>query len=187
MNPSEILALQPGPGLDKAVHNHVFNKTGKAPAYSTDDSAALLILDKIPLFVASVDPDKPDYNAAKPYVAGRLQHERSVQGDITILRVVGATKAVTLCKAALLALAKMGPIRDADDPPTMAKRIRDQVALRRGKQPAKRISNPKGRQPIPLRKMLPQPAAGVTKNMQRMPLPKRKPFVAAAAQQPREE
>jgi hypothetical protein len=178
MNATEIIALQVGAPLDNAVHVRVFGLKGKAPPYSTDDATALQILDRVPLFVASIDPDKPDYSAERPFVAGRLQHENSVKGDITILRVTGATKAIALCRAALIALAKLGPGR-TEEKQTIGQMIGEQVAARRDEEAERR----KSRQPIPLRRAVPQPGAGVTKNLPRQPMPKRKPFMAQKAQE----
>jgi hypothetical protein len=160
MSPSEVLALKAGPALDKAVHKIVFGKVGRAPAYSTDDRIAITILDQLPLYVASIDPERPEYSDERPFVAGRLQHEQSVKGDITILRVSSATKALALCKAALIALAKTGgPKRQ-----TMEDRIGEQVAAAR-------------QRPASLRAQRAQPGAALGEKAGREPLPPRKPFI----------
>jgi hypothetical protein len=160
MIPAEILALHAGPALDKAVHRIVFGKDGRAPAYSTDDKVALTILDQLPLFLASIDPDKPGYSEESPFVAGRLQHEELVKGDITIVRVTGPTKALALCKAALIVLAKTGGPKKK----TMEERISEQVAATR-------------QRPASLRVQRAQPGAALGKKSGREPLPPRKPFI----------
>ena len=170
MSPAEIVKMPAGPALDTLVHQQVFEARGKAPPYSTDDTVAITILDRLPLFLARVDPGKPDYNPEKPYVAGRLQHENSVRGDITILRVVGRTKALVLAKAALMTLSKVGAAVSvrANNNASMSERINQQLSKRQKKVPAPTI---------PIRKVLPQPLAGVTKTAVRLPLPPRKQFV----------
>src|SRR5688500_3968240 len=108
MTPAQINALPVGPELDRAVHQIVFGQKSRKnpPPYSTVRDAALTILDKVPLFVASVDPDHRDYDAQRPFMAGRLQYEPYVKGDTTIIRLSAPTLEQALCRAALIVISK---------------------------------------------------------------------------------
>jgi hypothetical protein len=175
MNPQEIIALQPGPELDRAVNTVVFGQNGKtSPAYSTEPAIALRILDKLPLFVASVDPGRPGYNEEKPFVAGRLQHEQSVKGDVTVMRVTGPTLPAVLCRAALLS--DSGTVKTKE--PTMGERIGSQVRKRRDEQNPLPAARKKHVASLPNK--LPQPSSRVSEKMGREPLPARKRFVPGA-------
>lgn len=106
MNIPDIIALQPGPALDSAVHLHVFaQKDSPAPLYSFNDAAAITILDRLPLYVGRVEPTS---DPARPWSAGILAHDPAGKMDYTALRVLAPTKAVALCKAALLHMFRDG-------------------------------------------------------------------------------
>lgn len=102
MNPTDIIALQPGKQLDEAVHAVIFNNTGPLLPYSTADTACVAILDRAPLFVGRVGPHHPKFDISRPWVAGTLTFDPNFKGDITSLRVTAGTRAVALCKAALI-------------------------------------------------------------------------------------
>lgn len=102
MTTEQILALQPGPELDQAVHASIFGGVGKVKAFSTKDADAITLLDKLPLYVSATAPTHPKYDPARPFHAGTLVPEATVKGDVTRLRLTAATRAVALCKAALM-------------------------------------------------------------------------------------
>lgn len=172
MNPDDILALTPGPQLDAAVHTHIFNRKGKPAAYSTRSTDAITLIDRLPLFVARVDPAHPRFDAARPFIAGTLAHEPSVKGDVTLLRVSAATLSVALTKAALLyTFREVKAPRPART--TAADQARDIVA---------RIGTPAARHPNNARV---QPTARVHHRDQRAPMPKRpERFVGPDIKQP---
>ncbi len=97
------MAMQAGHELDRAVHLTVFgNAAGKIPAYSTDEKVAMRLLDRLPLFVASLSPDHGKFDPQRPFVAGQLIWNGSLGADASRLRVTSSDKLVALCKAALL-------------------------------------------------------------------------------------
>lgn len=103
MTTTEILALAPGPDLDRAVHAFVFAGEGKSGFYSTKHLDSLKILDRIPgMFVARIDPSNPTFKPERPWISGTLAHEPTVKGDVTRLRISAPTWPIALCKAALI-------------------------------------------------------------------------------------
>lgn len=102
MSPEAILALSAGPELDLAVHQKIFSLPGKPKSYSTKASAAMKLLDMLPVFAARVATDHPSFDANKPYIAGTLAWSGTVNNDVTTVRVKSASWMVALCKAALL-------------------------------------------------------------------------------------
>lgn len=152
MTPQQILALTPGPELDKAVSIYCFNSpAGKRPAYSTDDAAGMKLLDRFPLFVARVDDGHPARDPSRPFVAGTLAHEPSIRGDVTTLRVSAPTRMTALCKAALLfslrpSQPQRGAKSSADQAREVAARIGTPAARRPGGAP-KKLQAPRVPQP----------------------------------------
>lgn len=130
MTHTEILALTPGPDLDQAVHLFVFNQTGDAPRYSTDDAAGIKLLDRLPLFVARVDPSHPQLDPSRPWIAGTLAHEPAFKGDVTTLRVSAPTRLTALCKAALLVVLRPARVNTAS--PESSRTQAQDVAARIG-------------------------------------------------------
>lgn len=163
MTPQEIANMPAGRSLDQAVHTTIMQLDGEAPAYSTDEAAALQILTRCPLFCCSIDPSRPEYSAARPYAAGRLQFEQSVKGDITVLRISAATLPLALSKAALLTALKSPIAREQKTAAKLAATIK-------GAAKKKAIKS--------MRPIVPQPTARVTTRDVRPPIPARKPFVA---------
>lgn len=146
MTSDEILALTPGPQLDAAIHLHVFSNPGKAPAYSTKDAAGMKILDRLPLFVGKLDPAHPKYDSSRPFVAGTLAHEPSLNGDVTRLRVTAPSRLVALCKAALLVVLRPAKAERPAPRQSSAEQARD-IAARIGTPAARNPNNPRVSQP----------------------------------------
>lgn len=180
MTPTEIQSMIAGPELDRAVHLHVFQAKGKAPAYSTDRQYAVGILDKLPLYVASINPGRDDFNPGKPWKAGTLQYEPSVKGDITVTQFSAPTAEIALCKAALLAVAQAGGAikRQPSQPRTpnrgasMAERIDGQVKAKR----AAKL------RPAALPARVNQPGVPRSNRQQLEPMPQRKNAVPGVGQ-----
>jgi hypothetical protein len=186
----EILALSPGPELDAAVHQHVYQATGLAPAYSQQDTEGLKLLEKHALFVGRIDAQHPAYSPEKPWCAGTLAHSTQAAGDITTLRVVSSTRLSALCKAALIVAtqptgAKPPPLPSRAPKPTPATKEPAPVATPAAqRQPKKAAPAPAkaAKQPTPTRPPVkPHPAQPgqprVFLNRANLPpMPKRKPF-----------
>lgn len=102
MNPQTILALAPGPDLDRAVNSHVFALTGDAPLFSTDETQALKLLDRLGLFVGRVSTKHPKHDIARPFVAGSLGFDPKTGAHVSLVSVTAASRSVALCKAALI-------------------------------------------------------------------------------------
>jgi hypothetical protein len=180
MTSAEILALPPGPELDKAVHLFVFSNDGKARYYSTKDADGIRLLDKLPLFVARIPDNHPNYEASRPFCAGTLIHNPDVKGDMTALRVTASTRLVALCKAALIVVLRpaktsdrqaatpQGSSANAANARDLAARIGTPAARRGGAgrilQPTARGNPREQRQPIPKR-----PERFIGPNVQRPP------------------
>lgn len=172
MTHENILALQPGPELDQAVHVAVFGGIGKLAPYSTKDSAGLKVLDRLPLFIGRVDPSHPRFDASRPWVSGTLTHNAEIKGDMTALRVTAPTRGVALCKAALLVLLR--PARAERPAPR-------QSSADAAREVAARIGTPAARNPN--RPTIPQPTARPNARA-RQPLPKRVERFQAPEPQP---
>lgn len=146
MQPDQILSLQPGHELDKAVHAVVFANDGRLFKYSTTDSCAAKLLDRLPLFVGRVDPTHAKFDINRPWVAGTLAHDPATKGDLTVLRVTSATRMGALCKAALLLV--LHPPQSAQPAGRMA--VRRQLTQQRP-QPMPARSFRQQRSPMPKR------------------------------------
>lgn len=187
MTPSDILALPPGPDLDRAVQTYVFNATGKVPAFSTDSTTGLRLLDRLPLFVGRVDPSHPHFDPSRPWIAGTLAYEATVKGDMTSLRVAAPTMLTALTKAALLFTLR--PARtQRSGPQTSPEQAARAIAARIGT-PAARNPNaaipvrqdgqprgksgPKPRQLAGVPPARPQPSIFTNARDKRQPMPKR--------------
>lgn len=183
MSPQAALALH-GLELDRAVHSIVFeSKARKVPPYSTDTATALTILDRLPLFVASVDPSRDDFIPDKPFLAGRLQYEPSVKGDITLIRVAGATLPLALCRAALIVLGQSGTVKPARQPATPRTSV--SIGDKLGAQvKARRADEFAHQQRLALPRSVRQPSARVTTSFTRQPMPQRKQAKPAGLAQP---
>ena len=130
MSIADILAIPPGLALDEAIHKYAFGLTGRAPAYSTSDADGITLLDKLPLYVARIDPPR---DASRPWIAGTMSHDPTRQIEYTTLRVAAATRMAALCKATLLVVFKPAPaVRVAPaapaPQPTAARRKRGRPA-----------------------------------------------------------
>lgn len=168
MTPQDALALTPGPELDQAVNLHVFNSAAKAPAFSTSDVEGIRLLDKLPLFVARVNPSHPHFDTARPWIAGTLAFDAATKGDVTTLRVASATRLAAICKAALLVTLQPAVITRAAPTSPAGGQIPANLARLRKKPGPK----PKNQPAMPVRQAprLPQPAPA---HESRPPLPKR--------------
>jgi hypothetical protein len=215
MTNNEILALTTGPELDRAVNIYVFNDTGKtAPAFSTSDADGMKLLDKLPLFVARVDPAHPNLDHSRPWIAGTLTWEPTVKGDVTSLRVAAPTRLTALCKAALLFTlrpAKAGRAAQQATPAEAARAIAARIGTPAARRPGQLAAQnaprpgkpgPKPRQTAPQLpertardpRLPPQPAIFTTAANAREPLPKRikefrgpTPLPVAGGQMPKAE
>lgn len=104
MNAEQIAALLPGPDLDRLVHEHVFAKAGRRKPWSTT-SAALEILDVLPVVVGRRNSGEPDYKPERPYWGGLVEpvhDEESGPHYVTNTRIFCATAPVAACKIALI-------------------------------------------------------------------------------------
>jgi hypothetical protein len=142
MNANDILALPPGPALDQAVHQFIFGGVGPTVPYSTDDREAAKIFDRMALFVGRVDSG-PKYNAGRPWIAGVLAHEPSVNGYVTRLSVTAPSRLIALCKAALLVMFQPAKSDRGASPAAPRASSSEQAA----KELAARIGTPGARNP----------------------------------------
>jgi hypothetical protein len=104
MTIEQILGLQPGPELDRLVHEHVFGKVGRRKAWSTT-SAALELIGPAAIAAGPRPSTDPDFKADRPFWASTFEHistEESGHGYVTTNRVFSATLPLAICKAALI-------------------------------------------------------------------------------------
>lgn len=145
MTTQDILALSPGAPLDQAVHQFVFGETGKAPAYSTDEATALRLLDRLPMFVGRVPADYPKQDPARPFVAGTLRFEPAISGEAAGLRVSAASRAVAICKAALLVIFQPAKTNAGRQPGAASITVQTQTPAQ---ELAARVGTPAARGPL---------------------------------------
>lgn len=102
MTTEEILSLTAGPLLDRAVHESLLKGQGKLEKFSTSDTASVRLLERVPMYVSRVPGDSPNFKAEKPWMAGLLKFNAASNSYQTTLSVTAATRAIAICKAALL-------------------------------------------------------------------------------------
>lgn len=159
MTTEQILALPAGPELDQAVHTAVFGGRGRLVPYSTKDAAGLKLLDRLPLFVARIPENHPQFDPLRPFVAGTLTHHFDLKADVTTLRVTAATRLIAICKAALIIGGQPSRLeRPSPSPQEQARDIAARIGtpaargrILRTEQPTARVHGGDKRPPIPRR------------------------------------
>jgi hypothetical protein len=104
MNIEQVLAMQPGPDLDRLVHERIFAKVGKRKPWSTTN-AALEIITAIPVCAGPRLATDPDFKADRPYWGASFEHrsgEEETSTYLTTTRIFCATLPLALCKAGLM-------------------------------------------------------------------------------------
>lgn len=108
----QIIAMRPGLELDRAVHEHLFSRTGRPHKYSTTN-AALEILDVVPMQIERLREADPDFKPERPF---RCRFQLGPIEEPDERTVTAATAAVALCKGALIRLVISTPQPNADTP-----------------------------------------------------------------------
>jgi len=106
MTTDAIIALQPGPELDRLIHKHVFGKTGRCKTWSTSN-AGFEIFGAASIVGGRRLATDPDFNKDRPFWAGTVelsQAEGDVPAYVTTTRVFCTTLPLALCKAALISI-----------------------------------------------------------------------------------
>ncbi len=106
----QIIAMRPGPELDRAVHEHLFSRTGRPHKYSTTN-AAIEILDVVPMQLERLREADPDFKPERPF---RCRFQLGPIEEPDARSVTAATAQVALCKAALVRLVVSTPAPNAD-------------------------------------------------------------------------
>lgn len=106
----QIIKLRPGLELDRAIHEHLFSRTGRPHKYSTTH-AALEILDAVPMQVERLREADPEFKPERPF---RCRFQLGPIEEPDERSVTAATAPVALCKAALIRLVVSTPAPNAD-------------------------------------------------------------------------
>lgn len=104
MTSDQIVAMLPGPELDRLIHEHVFGKVGRRKQWSTT-TAALEILEQLPLAAGLRPVNDPSPKKERPYWAGTVEHiedEESGSRYSTPTRLFSNTLPLAICKMALI-------------------------------------------------------------------------------------
>lgn len=137
----QILALPPGPDLDRAVHSQALGRPGRAPLYSTKQEVAVDLIAQLPIGVARLAQNAPGYRPEKPFVAFLLEKSPRDATYFAATSVASATLAVALCRMALLFT--VSPKERQAPPPNQAPRIGSNMLVPRQLDPMPERIKPK--------------------------------------------